>query len=241
RVNAAELFDTSTMTFQLPVAGHWTFSADMTTGPNFGLAEVKVDDVVVGTFEGRVGNSNALVRRHPFGDHDLAAGTHTITLTAIGTRNGQVRIGLDLMRWRLQPAVGALTLSPHSRDAVRGQVPVYGWSTTTADRLTLQVDHDDVSDWAALGDTATLVYRARDLQSGSPQFFQDGISVRGHKTIINHNVNSGTSTFFAGRHLNSADPNLDDFGLQNVSLQLADGTVLKDPGKGDSTIYPMGD
>ena len=262
RVNAAELFDTSTMTFQLPVAGHWTFSADMTTGPNFGLAEVKVDDVVVGTFDGRVGNSNALVRRYPFGDHDLAAGNHTITLTAIGTRNGQVRIGLDLMRWRLQPAVGAMTLSPDSRDTVRGQVPVYGWSTTTADRLTLQVDHDDVSDWAALGDTATLVYRARDLQSGSPQFFQDGISVRGHKTIINHNVNSGTSTFatdgiqvsgellhpgentitfFAGRHPNSADPNLDDFGLQNVSLQLADGTVLKDPGKGDTTIYPMGD
>jgi hypothetical protein len=262
RVNAAELFDTSTMTFQLPVAGRWSFSADMTTGPNFGLAEVKVDDVVVGTFEGRVGTANALVRRYPFGDHDLAAGDHTITLTAIGARNGQVRIGLDLMRWRLQPAAGALTLSPDSKDAVRGQVPVYGWSTSVADRLTVQVDHDDVSDWEALGDTATLVYRARDLQSGSPNFFQNGIVVRGHKLILDHDVTSGTNTFaadgiqvsgellhpgentitvFAGRHLGSADPNLDDFGLQNVWLQLADGTVLKDPGKADNVNYPMGD
>lgn len=262
RVNAGEPYDTSTMTFQLPASGHWAFSADMTTGPNFGLAEVRIDDVVVGTFEGRVGGSNALVRRFPFGMIDMAAGDHTITLTALAAnKNGQVRIGLDLMRWRLQPASGRLTLTPERSDAVRGRVPVYGWSTDIADRLTLQVDRQDVADWQALGDTATLVYRARGLESGPPPHFQNGISVRGHKTILDHDVTGGsggfatdgiqisgellhpgdnTITFFAGASATGGS-NLDDFGLQSVWLQLADGTVLKDAGKPDPTIYPMGD
>ena len=43
------------------------------------------------------------------GEHDLAAGEHTLTLTAVqATSGGQFRIGLDLMRLRLQPSEGRL-------------------------------------------------------------------------------------------------------------------------------------
>ena len=266
RVNAVELFDSSTMTFQLPRSGRWAFSADMTTGQNFGLAEVLIDGTKVGEFDGRVGgNANALVRRYPFGTLDLAAGEHTITLTAIGTRNGQFRIGLDLMRWRLQPAEGRLTLSPWRAEAVRGDVPVYGWSTDHTDRLKLQVDHEDATEWADLGDSATLVYRGRGIDAGPPgALFRDGITVRGHDIVLDYGVNGTTAnggfavdgiqltgqllrpgentiTWFAGVDEALGDGNHDDFDLQNVWLVLADGTVLKDPKRPDDTTYKMGD
>jgi len=264
RVNAVELYDSSTMTFQLPQSGSWTFSADMTTGQNFGLAEVWIDGSKVGEFDGRAGgNANALVRRYPFGTLDLAAGDHSITLTATGTRTGQFRIGLDLMRWRLQPPEGRLTLSPWRADSVRGEVPVYGWSTDRADQLKLQVDHEDVSEWADLGDSATLVYRGRDIDAGPPgALFRDGINVRGHDIVLDYGVNGAnnafavdgiqltgqilrpgenTITWFAGVDEALGDGNYDDFELQNVWLVLADGTVLKDPARPDGTTYRLGD
>jgi hypothetical protein len=260
RVNAVELYDSSTMTFELPVAGRWDSSVDMTTGPNFGLAEIKIDGQVVGTFEGRVGTQNALVRRYPLGQHDLAAGTHTITLTAIGGRNNQFRVGLDLMRWRLQPPDGRLTLTPWRADAIRGEVPVFGWSTDMADDLTIQVDHGDVSDWDATAESATLVYRGFGIDAGPPGArFRDGIRARGLETIIDYNVNATNGALdgiqISGERLlpgenaidifAGADPafgtNKDDFSVQNVWLVLADGTVLKDPARPDGTRYFLGD
>ena len=261
RVNAVELFDAATVTFQVPRAGRYEMSADMTLGANFGVAGIAVDGVQVAEFDGS-GGRNLLSRRHRLGTQVLTAGPHTLTLTALRPGSGGLlRIGLDLLRLRLQPDEGRLTLTPWSGDAVAGKIPVYGWSTDPADQLRLEVDRRDVMDWEALAETATLVYEGRDIDAASSNL-ADGISVRGKKTILDYNVGSATQfalngiqvsgelllrgentiSFFAGQ-----DPalppgaNIDDFAVRNLQLVLADGTVLKDPTKPDGTIYLLGD
>ncbi len=68
-------------------------------------------------------------------------------------------------------------------------MPVYGWSTDQADTLSLKVDHENVVDWEALGDPAMLIYEGSEIDAGpAGADFQDGILVRGQKTILNHDV-----------------------------------------------------
>jgi hypothetical protein len=263
RVNAAEQFDATTVTFQVPRSGSYVMSADMTQGPNFGVAEISLDGAVIARFDGRPGPSrNVLQRRRPWGEHELATGPHSLTLTAVqGTTDAQFRMGLDLLRLRLQPADGRLVMTPWRGDVATGEVPVYAWSTDPDDNLRLQVDREDVSDWDAIADTATLVYEAVGVDAGpSGDDFLDGISVRGHETVIDYDVSNGfsfvtngiqvsgellkpgnnTITFFAGNDP-AVGPNLDDFTLRNVELHLADGTVLRDPTRPTGTTYLLGD
>jgi hypothetical protein len=265
RVNAVEPFDETTVTFQVPQGGAYQMASDMTFGANFGVAAIAVDGVQVAEFDGS-GTRNLLRRRFPLGTHDLSAGDHTLTFTAVRPGSGGLyRIGMDLLRLRLQPDDGRLLLTPWTRDTLAGKVPVYGWSTDLADTLSLEVDHRDVMDWEAIADTATLVYEARGIEAGpGGADFADGISVRGHKTILDYDVfgpnaatfvlagfqipgellhpGPNTFSFFAGQ-----DPalppgaNLDDFDVRNLQLVLPDGTVIKDPARPDGTIYPLGD
>ena len=94
------------------------------------------------------------------------------------------------MRWRLQPSEGRLTLSPWRADAVRGDVPVYGWSTDRADQLRLQVDHEDVTDWAALARLRHAgLSRPTDRRRATGARFRDGVKVRGHDIVLDHGVN----------------------------------------------------
>ena len=266
RVNAIEPFEAATVTFQVPRGGNYVVSADLTAGANFGVGELAIDGVVSREFDGS-GGRNTVVRRVPLGEHDLAAGDHTLTLKALRAGSGGLyRIGLDVLRLRLQPAEGRLTLTPWRTDAVAGTIPVFGWTTDSGDDLTLEVDRQQVADWDALAGTATLVYEARGIDAGPVNAaFKDGISVRGHETIIDYDVQGGTVRpttdwatngiqvsgelllsgenvidFFAGAD-KAFGPNLDDFELRNVWLQMADGTVIKDPGKPDGTIYRLGD
>jgi hypothetical protein len=265
RVNAVEPFDETTVTFQVPRGGRYQMASDMTFGANFGVAAIAVDGVQVAEFDGS-GTRNLLHRRFPLGSHDLSAGDHTLTLTALRPGSGGLyRIGLDLLRLRYQPGDGRLVMTPWTGDTLAGKVPVYGWSTDLADTLSLEVDRQDVMDWEAVADTATLVYEGAGIEAGpSGADFADGISVRGHKTILDYDVfganmtqfvlagfqisgellHPGTNTisFFAGQ-----DPalppgaNLDDFDVRNLRLELPDGTVIKDPAKPDGTIYRLGD
>ena len=55
RVNAAELFDATTLTFQVPRSGSYVMSADMTQGQNFGVAQIALDGAVIAQFDGRPG------------------------------------------------------------------------------------------------------------------------------------------------------------------------------------------
>jgi hypothetical protein len=263
RVNAAEPFDTATVTFQVPQTGQYRMSADMTAGPNFGVAEISLDGEAIAQFDGRpTVNRNVVRRRHPLGEHDLAAGAHTLTLTAVQANvNGQVRIGLDVLRLRLQPADGRLVLTPWRADSVAGDAPLFGWSSDPSDQLILENDHEGVSDWEAIADTATLVFEAVGIDAGpTGDDFLDGITVRGHKIPIDYDVSNGTQfvthgiqisgellkpgdntiTFFSGPDP-AVGPNLDDFTLRNVWLVMADGTIVKDLSKPDGTPYLLGD
>jgi hypothetical protein len=260
RVNAVEPFDSSTVTFHVPRAGPYVMSVDMTAGANFGVAEIALDGVVIGQYDGRpLVNRNVLNRRHPLGQHELTAGAHTLTLTAIqANAAGQLRMGLDLLRLRLQPTEGRLVMTPWSGDTVAGKVPVYGWSAERDDRLRLEVDREDVSDWDAIAQTATLLFEARQLEAGS-KGAPDGVTIRGKKTLLGYDISNGSNfvthglqvsgellvpgdnsvTIFSGPE--SAAPNsLDDFAVRNVWLVL-DGQVLKDPARPDGTIYLLGD
>ena len=265
RVNAVEPFDATTVTFQVPRSGRYVMSSDMTFGANFGVAAIAVDGVQVAEFDGS-GSRNLLRRRFPLGTQQLSAGDHTLTLTALRPGSGgQMRIGLDLLRLRLQPDDGRLVMTPWNGDSVAGKIPVYGWSTDLADTLSLEVDRQDVMDWEAVADTATLVYEGAGIEAGpSGADFADGISVRGQKTILNHDVWGGTQTTFvlagfqiSGELLHPGDntisfftgqdpalppgANMDDFDVRNLRLELSDGTVIKDPTKPDGTIYRLGD
>ena len=117
RVNAVEPFDATTITFQVPRGGRYVMSSDMTFGANFGVAAIAVDGVQVAEFDGS-GARNLLRRRFPLGTQDLSAGDHTLTLTALRPGSGgQCRIGLDLLRLRLQPDDGRLVMTPWNDDA----------------------------------------------------------------------------------------------------------------------------
>ena len=268
RVNAIEPFEAATVTFQVPRGGHYVVSADLTAGQNFGVAQLAIDGVVAAEFDGS-GGRNTLVRRHPLGEHDLAAGDHSLTLKALSAGSGGLfRIGLDVLRLRLQPPEGRLTLTPWRTDAVAGTIPVFGWSTDRNDHLRLEIDREQVADWDAVAETATLVYEARGIDAGpAGAAFEDGISVRGHETIIDYDVQGGTVRpttdwatngiqisgellrqgdnvvdFFAGSD-EAFGPNLDDFELRNVWLQMADGSVIKDqdPANADGIAFRLGD
>ena len=192
-VNPAEPFDTATVTIQVPRAGRYDMSADMTGGPNFGVAEIALDGEIISQFDGRpTVNRNVLTRRHPLGEHVLAAGAHTLTLTAVQANvNGQVRIGLDVLRLRLQPDDGRLVLTPWRGDAVAGKAPLYGWSSDPSDQLTLENDREGISDWDAIADTATLVFEAVGIDAGpTGDDFLDGIAARGHKIPIDYDVSN---------------------------------------------------
>lgn len=263
RVNAVEPFEAATVTFQVPRAGRYQMSADMTAGQNFGVAALALDGAEIGQFDGS-GTRNTLRRRVALGEHDLTAGDHTLTLTVVRAGSGGLyRIGLDLLRFRLQPAEGRLTLTPWRADSVAGTIPVYGWSTDAADRLSLQVDRQDVVDWEAVAQSATLEFEAQGIDAGpSGDDFADGMRVRGRTTILTYDV--GTATAFATHGLQVSgellvpgenvvtlftdqDPakpagsNKDDFQVRNVHLVLADGTRLKDPSKPDGTAYRLND
>lgn len=266
RVNAIEAFEAATVTFQVPREGRYVVSADMTAGQNFGVAQLSIDGAVAGEFDGS-GTRNTLVRRHSLGEHDLAAGDHTLTMKALRAGSGGLfRIGLDVLRLRLQPPDGRLTLTPGRTDAVAGTIPVFGWSTDSGDLLRVEIDHEQVADWDAVADTATLVYEARGIDAGPVgAAFEDGISVRGHETIIDYDVQGGTINpntnwatngiqisgellrqganvidLFAGSD-ERFGPNLDDFEVRNLRLVLGDGSILKGDDDPLDTVYRLGD
>jgi hypothetical protein len=252
RVNALYPLDSATVTFSMPVAGTYAMAADVTAGPNFGEATLSIDGEPVLSYNGFQSGRNVVRRRVGMGEHQLAAGDHTLTLTTVGNGGGSFyRIGLDALRLRLQPAEARLMLSPAQGADLAGNVPVYGWSTDRVDDLRLQVDNGEVPDWPALADTATVQFEARGIDAGpAGANFRDGIRVRGHDIVINYDVNNDNSpnnfvtngiqvtgellrpgtntiTFFAGRDTeNPDDPNYDDFDVQNLALVLADGMVL---------------
>ncbi len=71
-------------TASLTVAGAQSFSFTIATGPNRGIANVLVDGVVVGRFDGYRQNQQSVVQG-PYPLPDL--GQHTITLQVSGTKN----------------------------------------------------------------------------------------------------------------------------------------------------------
>ena len=257
RLNALYPLDAATATFSVPSTGSYVVSADLTAGPNFGLATFDIDGERVLSYNGFQSGRNVVRRRRvAMGEHQLAAGDHTLeTLTAVGSGGGTLqRIGLDVFRLRLQPSDGRLMLSPAQGDVLAGDVPVYGWSTDRVDALRLQVDREDVgtvqdvADWPALADTATLVFEGKGIDAGpAGADFRDGIRVRGHDIVMRYDVTNddnfvtngiqvtgellrpgkNTITFFTGQDTeNTNDSNYDDFDVQNLALVLADGTVI---------------
>ena len=131
RVNAVELYDASTMTFQLPAIRALDLQrrhddrAELR--PRRGAdRRRKVGGV---RRPGRRQRQRPACGATPSATHDLAAGDHTLTLTAIGTRNGQFRIGLDLMRLAAAALRGPTDVDAVASGRRPGRRAVYGWST----------------------------------------------------------------------------------------------------------------
>ncbi len=256
--------DFFTLAFDVPRDGRYEIAGAYTLDPSFAKFQLSVDGADVGPVVDLYSPVVTTEPRIRHGAVDLTAGRHEVTFTIVGANpassvNKGYRISVDLLRLRQLPTESRLTLTPPNDAVVHGQVPVYGWSTDSADTLSLTVDGASVDGRAALADTATLVYEAEGIQSASIGF-RDRLEVRGQTIPLASDVGTpggpyatdwvdipadllapgtNTITIATGTAPNETNGNKDDFTVRNVRLKLADGTVLT-PAQG-SRSFAVGD
>lgn len=237
--------DGSSFTVDLPVeaTGRYDVAVDVTTAPGYGIFQLAVDGTPIGQPYDAYAPALAVDRRVVFGTVDLGVGIAQLTVTVTGANPASAgrMVGIDAIRLWPVPS-GRDIVSPADGAVVSGPVPVVGYTADTHPRA-LTIDGAVPGARQLLGGaSASLVFEGgggNGLQSG----FANRISVRGHDFRIPGNVQNWTEdavdipsellapgentvTFLAGR---DSGCNHDDFDIRNVRLELADGTVLRDP------------
>lgn len=249
--------DGSSFTLDVPVpaSGRYDVALDVTNAPDYGTFTVSVNGTQLGESYDAYADTVGVDRRVVFGTTDLDAGIAKLTVTVTGTNpasDGRL-VGIDTVRLQPVPMEQDI-LSPADGAAVRGQVPVVGYTADTHPRAVL-IDGESVGSRQLLGgQSASLVYEGGG-GNGLQNAFANRISVRGQEFSVQGTVQNWTEdavdipsellqpgentvTFIAG--LNN-DCNHDDFDLRNVRLELPDGTVLTDPTvEGQTVVFGDG-